>query len=66
MGSAREISRLIDYDPAYQWLTGMEPVNYHTLSDFRSVRSEALHELFVNVLGILSGEGLVALEKGHA
>lgn len=63
IGSAREISRLINYDPAYQWLTGMEPVNYHTLSDFRSAKKEALHELFVNVLGILSGEGLITLEQ---
>lgn len=62
-GSAREISRLCEYDPAYQWLTGMEPINYHTLSDFRSVRKEALHKLFVNVLGILSGEGLITLEQ---
>jgi len=27
IGSAREISRLCEYDPAYQWLTGMEPIN---------------------------------------
>src|SRR4030042_6628066 len=31
IGSAREVSRLCEYDPAYQWLTGMEPINYHTL-----------------------------------
>jgi transposase len=42
IGSAREISRLCDYDPAYQWLTGCETVGYHTLSDFRSTHKEAL------------------------
>jgi hypothetical protein len=36
---------------------------YHTLSDFRSVHKEALDKLFVDVLGILSHEGLVMLER---
>src|SRR5208283_1572086 len=62
-GSAREISHLCDYDPAYQWLTGMEPVNYHTLADFRSSHKESLDRLFVEVLGIMSAEGLITLER---
>jgi transposase len=44
VSAAREISRLSEYDPAYQWLTGMEPINYHTLSDFRVKHKEALDE----------------------
>jgi len=63
VGSAREISRLCDYDPAYQWLTGMEPVNYHTLADFRVAHKESLDRLFVEVLGIMSAEGLITLER---
>ena len=63
IGSAREISRLCEYDPAYQWLTGMEPVNYHTLSDFRSSHKDSLDRLFVEVLGIMSAEGLITLER---
>jgi len=63
IGSAREISRLCDYDPAYQWLTGMEPVNYHTLADFRSSHKNSLDRLFVQVLGIMSAEGLITLER---
>ena len=63
VGSAREISRLCDYDPAYQWLTGCEPIGYHTLSGFRSTHKEALDELFANILGILSNEGLVTLQQ---
>jgi transposase len=63
IGSAREISRLCDYDPAYQWLTGMEPVNYHTLADFRSSHKDALGRLFTEVLGIMSAEGLITLER---
>ncbi len=63
ISSGREICRLCGYDPAYQWLTGMEIINYHTLSDFRTDNKEALNELFTEVLGILSAEGLVTLER---
>lgn len=63
ISSAREICRLCEYDPAYQWLTGMEVINYHTLSDFRVKYRHALDELFVQVLGILSAEGLITLER---
>src|SRR2546425_8388914 len=30
IASAREIARLCAYHPAYQWLTGLSEVNYHT------------------------------------
>jgi transposase len=63
VSSAREICRLCENDPAYQWLTGMEGVNYHTLSDFRVEHKEALDELFTEVLGLLSAEGLITLER---
>ena len=63
VSSAREISRLCRYHPAYQWLTAMEPVNYHSLSDFRVEHQAALRELFVQVLGVLSSEGLVTLQR---
>jgi transposase len=35
VSSAREIARWCEYQPAYQWLSGLEVVNYHTLADFR-------------------------------
>jgi transposase len=63
VSSAREISRRCEYDPAYQWLTGLEVINHHTLSDFRVQHGKALDELFVQVLGVLSHEGLVSLER---
>jgi transposase len=63
VGSAREIARLCEYHPAYQWLTGCEPVNYHSLSDFRVDHQAALDELFTQVLGLLSAEGLVTLQR---
>lgn len=63
ISSAREISRLCEKDPAYQWLTGMQSVNYHTLSDFRVAHKEAMDELFTQVLGLMSMEGLISLER---
>lgn len=63
ISSAREIARLCEYEPAYQWLTGLEPVNYHTISDFRVNNKEALERLFTEVLGLLSAEGLISLER---
>jgi len=63
VSSAREIARLCEYHPAYQWLTGLEVVNYHTLADFRIRHKEALDQLFIEVLGVLSHAGLITLER---
>lgn len=63
ISSAREIARLSEYDPAYQWLTGMRPVNYHTLADFRSTHGRSLRRLFIEVLAMLTSEGLVTMER---
>jgi transposase len=61
--SAREMARLCEYHPAYQWLTGLDVVNYHTLADFRIHYKEALDQLFIEVLGVLSHEGLIPVER---
>jgi len=63
VSSARAIERLCEHDPAYQWLTGMEGISAHTLSDFRVAHAEELDELFVQTLGLLSAEGLITLER---
>ncbi len=63
VSSAREIERRCEYHPAYQWLTGLEAVNHHTLSDFRVQHQAALGELFAQVLGVLSSDGLIPLER---
>ena len=63
IGSAREVARRCEYDPAFQWLAGMEVVNYHTLADFRVEHEEALDKLFAQLLGVLSSEGLIGLEN---
>lgn len=63
VGSARAVEKLCEHDPAYQWLTGNEVVNAHSLSDFRVEHERELKGLFVEVLGLLSGEGLITLER---
>jgi transposase len=63
IGSAREVARRCEYDPAFQWLTGLDEVNYHTLADFRVEKQKELDELFTQVLGVLSAEGLITLEQ---
>ena len=63
ISSAREVERRCEFDPAFQWLCGMESVNHHTLSDFRVAHDHALKELFVELLGVLSAEGLISLER---
>jgi len=63
ISSAREIARRCSYEPAFQWLCGLEEINHHTLSDFRVSHDVSLRELFVQVLGVLSSEGLVSLER---
>src|SRR6266403_849819 len=63
IGSAREVARRCEYDPAFQWLTGLDEVNYHTLADFRVERQKELDELFTQVLAALSKEGLITLEQ---
>jgi len=63
IGSAREVTRRCEYDPAFQWLTGLAEVNYHTLADFRVEKQQELDELFTQVLAALSKEGLITLEQ---
>ena len=63
VSSARAMERLCEHDPAYQWLTGMEGISAHTLSDFRVAHAEALRELFVQTLALLSAEELISFER---
>jgi transposase len=63
VNSARELSRMCEYEPGCQWLTGMQGVNYHTLADFRVKDKEAQDDLFKQVLGRLSAEGLTDLKR---
>ncbi len=66
VGSARAIEELCEWEPAYQWLTGSRVINAHTLSDFRVKHDKALQGLFVQVLGLLSADGLDHAGTGDA
>ena len=63
ISSAREVARRCEYEPAFQWLCALEPISHRTLSGFRSGHQAALHDLFAQVLGMLSAEGLITLER---
>ena len=63
VSSAREIERRCEHDPAYQWLTGMDSISAHALSDFRSDHPQRLQDLFAQVLGVLSSEGLISFAR---
>lgn len=63
IGSAREIERVMPWEPGMQWLAGLEQINHHTLSDFRVEHKAALDELFAQLLAVLEKEGLVDLQQ---
>lgn len=63
ISSAREIERQCTWEPGFEWLTGLQVVNYHTLSNFRVEHGEAMKELFEQVLTVLLMKRLVTLER---
>jgi transposase len=58
-GSARELQRLMAWEPGLRWLCALEEVNHHTLSDFRVQDEEKLKGLLAQVLALLASEDLV-------
>jgi transposase len=63
IASAREISTLCAEHLAYRWLCGDEPVNYHTLSDFRKSDPTWLEGLLTQSVAALVHEGLADLKR---
>jgi transposase len=63
VSSAREVARQCEFEPGSQWLCGLQPISHRTLSGFRSENKTALDDLVVQVLGMLSAEGLITLER---
>src|SRR5690606_10009152 len=63
VSSARELERQCHWEPGFQWLTGLQKVNHHTLSDFRVEHGEAMKQLFEQVLTVLLMKRLVTLER---
>ena len=63
ISAARELSRQCEFEPGCLWLCGLQPISYRTLSGFRSDYQVALEDLFVQVVGMLSAEGLITMER---
>src|SRR5258708_31022419 len=63
ISSAREVARQCEYEPGFEWLCGLERISHRTLCGFGSENKAALDDLFVQVLGMLSAEGLITLER---
>jgi transposase len=63
ISSACELARQSEFEPGLVWLCGLQPISYRTLSGFRSDHQVALDDLFVQVLGMLSAEGPITLER---
>jgi transposase len=63
VGSARQLERLAQHDPAYRWLAGGVPLNYHGLADFRVAHVEALDRLLTESVTALIAEGVVSLAE---
>ena len=63
VGTARRLDKLCEEHDAYRWLRGGIPVNYHTLSDFRTAHQEALDKLLTEIVATLMVQKLVTLKK---
>jgi transposase len=63
ISSARQIERLMEWEPGLQWLSGLDRINHHTLSDFRVDHGKALDNLFTQLLAMLQSSGLLSLER---
>jgi Transposase DDE domain/Transposase domain (DUF772) len=61
VSSARELERQMEYEPGLMWLSGMQVINHHWLSDFRIEHGAALTDLFTQMLVVLSDAGLVKM-----
>jgi transposase len=63
IGSARQLERLAQSDPAYRWIAGGVPLNYHGLADFRVAHGEVLDRLLTESITALIAEGLISLAE---
>jgi transposase len=63
VGSARQLSELTSNHMAYRWLCGDEPVNYHSLADFRTSEPALLEKLLVESAAALMHAGAADLKE---
>jgi len=62
IGSARGLARLTQEHDAYRWICGGVRVNYHTLSDFRSLNGVQFDDLLSANLASLMAVGVLKLQ----
>jgi transposase len=62
IGSARTLDEYCREHDAFRWLCGGVKVNYHSLSDFRSLQGEQLDELLTQSVAILTKKNIISLE----
>lgn len=59
-GSARELSELCERHTVYRWICGDVPINYHTLSDFRSTSGSEVDELLTQTVAAAFAAGIAS------
>lgn len=60
--SAREISRLLEYDLRFMWLAHEQRIDHQRLSEFRRSFAEQLRDLFAQTVRLAMEMGLTTLE----
>lgn len=66
ISSARELHRRSTTDIPYMWLCGGVSVNYHTLSDFRSLNAKFFEQILIDTVTAMMRAGFVTLDTvGH-
>ena len=63
IGSARELARRCEESAPFRWLCGGVTLNHRLLSDFRIDHSDALEELFTQVIATLVDKKLVRVSR---
>jgi hypothetical protein len=63
VSSAREVAPLCEYEPACDWLTGLEDISGHVPSNVRVAHDEHCATVFVQVLALFGAEVLITLER---
>jgi len=63
IGSARTLAKLCESHDTYRWLCGGVSVNYHGLSDFRTLHADHLEKLLIEHVASLSVAGVIDLDE---
>jgi transposase len=62
-GSARELAGWCESHLVYRWICGDDPVNYHTLADFRSTRESEIDDLLTQTVAAACAAEIATLTR---